>query len=192
MQNLTADMLLAAYSNGYFPMADSRNAEELKWYSPEKRGILPLDTFHIPKSLHKFMQKSEYEIRFNTAFKDVITKCANTVTKTRHDTWINDTIITLYCELAEKNYAQSVECWHQDVLVGGLYGVSIGKAFFGESMFSEKTNASKIALVHLVKRLRLLGYILLDTQYTNDHLQQFGVVEIDKADYQLLLEKATL
>lgn len=187
---ITTSFLLSAYANGYFPMAESRNAEALHWYSPEKRGILPLDTFHVPKSLQKFMLRCGYEVRFDTAFEAVIRACADTVSATRKDTWINAEIIALYCELAATGYAHSVECWHENRLVGGLYGIAMGKAFFGESMFSIEKNASKFALVHLVERLRARDFMLLDTQYVNDHLLQFGVREIGKTAYLELLAEA--
>lgn len=189
---LTIKDLLNAYASGYFPMADDRNAKELYWYSPEERGILPLDNFHVPHSLQKFMRESPYKVTFDTAFEQVIRACADVKSEKRKNTWINDQIIALYCELAEKGFAHSVECWHENKLVGGLYGVSLGKAFFGESMFSTMTNASKIALVHLVENLHERGYTLLDTQYVNDHLLQFGIVSIKKEDYLARLEKALM
>lgn len=190
VSSLTADELLAAYAQGYFPMADSRHAEELYWYYPERRGILPLDDFHVPGSLKKFLRNSPYEVRMDTAFESVIRACAETRNLKRHDTWINDEIIALYCELAHRGFAHSVECWQGETLAGGLYGVSLGGAFFGESMFSHAPNASKVALVHLVDRLRRVGYMLLDTQYVNAHLLQFGVKEIVRGDYLALLAKA--
>lgn len=188
--SLTSVQLLQAYASGYFPMADSRDGEKLYWYSPQERGILPLDSFHVPRSLQKFMRQCPYEVRFNTAFEQVIRACADAKTENRRETWINDQIIALYSELAEKSHAHSVECWQDDQLAGGLYGVSLGSAFFGESMFSNRTNASKVALVHLVTRLREKGYTLLDTQYTNDHLMQFGIKSVEKAEYLRLLYNA--
>lgn len=187
---LTADMLLRAYASGYFPMAGSRDEKELRWYSPEERGILPLDGFHIPRSLCKFMRRNPYEVKYDTAFPQVIRACADARSAKRTDTWINDEIISLYCELAEKGYAHSVECWQDGTLAGGLYGIALGSAFFGESMFSIRDNASKIALVHLVERLCELGYTLLDTQYINDHLTQFGAKTLPKSDYMKLLAHA--
>ena len=187
---LTIDHLLSAYASGFFPMAESRDAEDLHWYYPEQRGILPLDKFHIPHSLQKFMRHSTYRITMDTAFEHVIRACADVRTKKREDSWINDSIIALYTELFQRGYAHSVECWDQKKLVGGLYGVSIGGAFFGESMFSLAPNASKLTLVHLVERLKEAGYQLLDTQYVNDHLVQFGVQEIIRKDYLELLAKA--
>jgi leucyl/phenylalanyl-tRNA---protein transferase len=187
---LTCDQLLAAYAGGYFPMADSRNARELYWYCPEKRGVLPLESFHVPRSLEKFLRHCPYEVTADKAFEQVIRACADARTRQREDTWINDEIIALYCELAQRGHAHSVECWQEGMLAGGLYGVSLGGAFFGESMFSLAVNASKVALVNLVERLKRAGYELLDTQYVNDHLLQFGVIEINRADYLQALTKA--
>jgi leucyl/phenylalanyl-tRNA--protein transferase len=152
--------------------------------------VLPLDGFHVPSSLRKFMKSLPYEISVDRDFQATIRACADHRTGDRRETWINDTIIALYSELAERGHAHSVECRADGQLVGGLYGVSIGGAFFGESMFSTRTNASKVALVHLVERLKAAGYVLLDTQYVNDHLLQFGVLEVPEKDYLLSLEKA--
>ncbi len=183
---LTWDFLLNAYAKGYFPMAMNRDDDELHWFYPEKRGIIPLDAFHIPKSLAKLARKQPFIITTDTAFPEIIKACS-----TEHaDTWINARIVELYCELWEKGYAHSVECWEEGQLVGGLYGVAIGGAFFGESMFTRKSNASRLALMHLVKLLNDGGYTLLDTQFVNDHLQQFGVVEIPHEDYLVLLNEA--
>jgi leucyl/phenylalanyl-tRNA--protein transferase len=187
---ITASRLLHAYANGYFPMADGRNESELYWYTPQLRGILPLDNFHIPGSLKKFLRHCPYRVKVDTAFEKVIRACADTRTGKPGGTWINDTIIALYCELARDGVAHSVECWQDGELAGGLYGVSLGGAFFGESMFSQAPNASKVALMHLVERLKAAGYLLLDTQYVNDHLKQFGVREIAREDYLALLAKA--
>jgi leucyl/phenylalanyl-tRNA--protein transferase len=187
---ISIEQLLAAYSSGFFPMAESRDAEDLHWYYPEHRGIIPLDAFHIPRSLQKFLRHSPYTLAVDTAFEQVIRACADVRTEKREDSWINDSVIELYCELFRRGNAHSVECWQEGKLVGGLYGVSLGAAFFGESMFSLADNASKVALVHLVERLRAAGYMLLDTQYVNDHLVQFGVKEIPRKDYLELLAKA--
>ncbi len=193
---ITWEFLLAAYANGYFPMADAKDSPILHWMYPEMRGILPLDTFHIPSSLAKFMKKSPFVITTNAVFPQVIRACAE-VGNERKETWINEPIIKLYSELWEYGFAHSVECWQESphkgespVLVGGLYGVAIGGAFFGESMFSRTSNASKVALVHLVELLKNAGYTLLDTQFTNDHLQQFGVLEIPRAEYLEKLAEA--
>lgn len=184
---ITTDLLIAAYTKGYFPMAESRDATELLWFHPEHRGIIPLDTFHVPTSLAKFLRKSPFSITTDTVFDEVIRGCADT---NRKGSWINDTIISLYCELHGRGFAHSVECWKDGELVGGLYGVAIGGAFCGESMFSRTTNASKAALVHLVNLLNTAGYSLLDTQFINDHLQQFGVIEIPREEYLQRLEVA--
>ncbi|MDE3060063.1 MAG: leucyl/phenylalanyl-tRNA--protein transferase [Pseudomonadota bacterium] len=184
-EEITAELLLAAYASGYFPMAESRNGMELHWFYPESRGIIPLDGFHVPRSLARLIRKNPFQVTVDKAFPEVIRACAE-----REETWINDTIIRLYCELHEKGYAHSVECWKDDALAGGLYGVALGGAFFGESMFSRASGASKIALVHLVQWLKRSGYRLLDTQFTNDHLQQFGVIEIPREEYLLRLKEA--
>jgi leucyl/phenylalanyl-tRNA--protein transferase len=186
MQKITVEYLLSAYANGYFPMADSREGSELHWFYPEKRGILPLDSFHTPKSLNKFIKNNSLQYSVNHSFRDVITACASR----SEDTWINDEIIDLYCELHRLGYAHSVECWMDNALIGGLYGVAIGGAFFGESMFSRAPNASKCVLVHLVTLLKDAGYTLLDTQFVNDHLKQFGVVEIPRDEYLEKLDGA--
>lgn len=186
---ITWEFLLAAYANGYFPMADSKGGKTLHWMYPEKRGILPLDDFHVSKSLVKFIKKSPFIITTNTVFPQVIRACAEPAYG-REETWINEAIIKLYCELWQYGFAHSVECWQESpykgenpILVGGLYGVAIGGVFFGESMFSRASNASKVALVHLVGILRDSGYVLLDTQFINDYLKQFGAVEIPRTEY---------
>ena len=179
-------MLITAYSKGYFPMSDGRDSPEIRWYYPEARGVIPLHDFHVPGSLKKFLKKSPFTFTTDKVFREVIEACAM-----RGDgTWINDTIIDVYCQLHDMGFAHSVECWQEDSLVGGLYGVALGGAFFGESMFSRTSNSSKAALVHLVQLLRGAGYTLLDTQYVNDHLQQFGVTEIPRKEYLEQLEKA--
>jgi len=188
--SLTPELLLAAYSKGYFPMAKKRTSKTIHWYYPEERGVLPLDEFHIPKSLAKAAKKKPYRLSIDEDFKGVITACADTQRGYEKGTWINDEIIDAYCQLHELGHAHSVEAWHEDALVGGLYGVSIGRAFFGESMFSIATDASKLALTHLVEHLKANGYALLDTQYVNDHLLQFGVKAIPREEYLKLLEKA--
>ena len=189
-EKLTPALLLAAYAQGYFPMAASRNETALRWYRPDLRGVLPLEGFRVPKSLAKAMRASPYRLTMDTAFESVIRACADTRAPGRDDSWINDEIVMLYTELARLGHAHSVECWHDDELMGGLYGVSLGRAFFGESMFSRAPNASKIALVHLVDWLKREGYTLLDTQYVNPHLLQFGVVEVPGDVYRLLLDEA--
>lgn len=187
---LTADHLLAAYAQGYFPMGETRHGREIFWFSPTIRGILPLDSFHVPARLARYMRQCPYRITANACFTDVITACADTPRRREGDTWINETILALYGELHAQGHAHSIECWQQETLVGGLYGVSLGGAFFGESMFSRADHASKVALVALVTILRAAGYSLLDTQYVTDHLRQFGGEAIPQRRYLEALEKA--
>ncbi|WP_299398966.1 leucyl/phenylalanyl-tRNA--protein transferase [Pelagibius sp.] len=186
---LTPDLLLRAYAIGIFPMAESRLDPELHWIDPDMRGILPLDRLHVPRKLRAKLRRGIFQVRCNTAFHDVIQGCAAPA-ENRPDTWINPVIERLYSELHEMGFAHSVECWDGDSLVGGLYGVSLGGAFFGESMFSRATDASKVALVHLVLRLRRSRFQLLDTQFNTPHLSRFGVVEIPRDDYRKLLTQA--
>lgn len=186
---ITVDILLRAYSAGLFPMADSADDPELFWVEPEIRGIIPLDDFHVSKSLAKAMRKKPFDIRFNTAFEAVMAGCA-AAAPDRPSTWINATIRKLYTELHQIGRAHSVEAWEGKELVGGLYGVSLGAAFFGESMFSRRTNASKICLVHLVERLKASGFVLLDTQFTTEHLKTFGAIDVPKQDYAKMLDLA--
>ncbi|MBX4940953.1 leucyl/phenylalanyl-tRNA--protein transferase [Rhizobium binae] len=186
---ITPDILLRAYSIGLFPMAESADDPEIFWVEPELRGVLPLDHFHVSKSLAKKVRRHPFEIRFDHAFESVIAACAEE-TSGRPSTWINQTIRSLYSTLFDMGHAHTVEAWDGDELVGGLYGVSLGSAFFGESMFSRRTDASKICLVHLVDRLRNKGFTLLDTQFTTEHLKTFGAIDVPKADYALLLAAA--
>lgn len=188
-QRITPELLLRAYSIGLFPMSDAADDPEIFWVEPEMRGILPLDAFHISKSLAKAVRKKPFDIRFDTAFDAVVEKCAEEAAD-RPSTWINDTIKELYGALHKLGHAHSVEAWEGDALIGGLYGVSLGSAFFGESMFSRRTNASKICLVHLVERLKIRGFSLLDTQFTTEHLKTFGAIEVAKQDYIKLLDAA--
>ncbi|PJI39369.1 MAG: leucyl/phenylalanyl-tRNA--protein transferase [Rhizobium sp.] len=188
-QRITPELLLRAYSIGLFPMSDAADDPEIFWVEPEMRGILPLDAFHISKSLAKAVRKKPFDIRFDTAFDAVVEKCAEEA-EDRPSTWINDTIKELYGALHKLGHAHSVEAWEGDALVGGLYGVSLGSAFFGESMFSRRTNASKICLVHLVERLKMRGFTLLDTQFTTEHLKTFGAIDVPKQDYLKLLDGA--
>lgn len=188
-RSITPELLLRAYSIGMFPMSDSADDPELFWVEPEIRGIIPLDDFHVSASLAKAIRKRPFDIRFNTAFDQVVNKCAEAAPD-RPSTWINQTIRELYGALHRLGHAHSVEAFEGEELVGGLYGVSLGSAFFGESMFSRRTNASKICLVYLVERLRERGFTLLDTQFTTEHLKTFGAVDIPKEAYGLLLDKA--
>lgn len=187
--HLTPDILLRAYAIGIFPMAEGRHHAELHWIDPELRGILPLDRFHVPRKLRRRVRQGDLEVRCDSAFGRVIEACA-TPTATRRDTWINPTMERLYAELFEAGFAHSVECWREGRLAGGLYGVALGAAFFGESMFSRVPDASKVALVHLVLRLRKGGYRLLDTQFVTPHLSRFGAVEVRRETYRGLLAKA--
>ncbi len=184
---LSPRLLLHAYANGLFPMAESAEATDLYWYDPDHRGILPLEGFHVPRKLRRAVQKGVYEVRTDTAFRAVMEGCASA----RPTTWINRQILDIYCELHAIGHAHSVETWKDGVLVGGLYGVSLGGAFFGESMFSRADDASKVALVHLVARLRKGGFALLDTQFVTEHLSQFGAYEIPRDDYRWQLWEAT-
>ncbi|MGO4115547.1 leucyl/phenylalanyl-tRNA--protein transferase [Rhizobium ruizarguesonis] len=186
---ITPDILLRAYSIGLFPMAESADDPEIFWVEPELRGVLPFDHFHVSKSLAKTVRKKPFEIRFDHAFDQVIAACAEE-TSGRPSTWINRTIRSLYSTLFDMGHAHTVEAWEGDQLVGGLYGVSLGSAFFGESMFSRRTDASKICLVHLVDRLRQRGFTLLDTQFTTEHLKTFGAIDVPKADYAVMLTAA--
>ncbi len=186
---LTPEILLAAYAAGIFPMGELADDPELFWVDPRRRGILPLDGFHVPKRLRRVIRQGGFEIRCDSAFEQVIRGCA-AATEKRPNTWINDEIVRLYTGLFARGAAHSVETWHEDTLVGGLYGVAIGAAFFGESMFSRATDASKVALVHLAALLQLGGYRLLDTQFLTPHLAQFGGVEIPRARYHRLLAEA--
>lgn len=188
-RSITPELLLRAYSIGMFPMSESADDPELFWVEPEIRGIIPLDEFHVSASLSKAIRKRPFDIRFDTAFDAVVDKCAEAAPD-RPSTWINQTIRELYGALHRLGHAHSVEAWEGEELVGGLYGVSLGSAFFGESMFSRRTNASKICLVYLVERLRERGFTLLDTQFTTEHLKTFGAVDIPKAAYGVLLERA--
>ena len=183
-EQLDGEFLLMAYRHGYFPMADSRTGV-ISWYAPDPRAIIPLDTFKISRSLRQIVGREFFEIRIDTAFEQVIRSCAE-----REETWISGEIMIAYIGLHAQGHAHSVESWHKDVLVGGLYGVAIGGAFFGESMFSRMLNASKVALVHLVEKLRSQGFRLLDTQFMNDHVRQFGAIEIPRATYLTILANA--
>jgi leucyl/phenylalanyl-tRNA--protein transferase len=186
---ITPEILLRAYSIGLFPMAEAADDPEIFWVDPEMRGILPLDAFHVSKSLQKTVRRKPFDIRFDTDFEGVIALCAQPADD-RPSTWINETIRKLYRELHRMGHAHSVEAYDGDELVGGLYGVSLGAAFFGESMFSRRTDASKICLVHLVERMKAKGFVLLDTQFTTEHLKTFGAIDVPKDDYLKLLHAA--
>jgi leucyl/phenylalanyl-tRNA--protein transferase len=183
MERIPPHVLLGAYTEGVFPMADEG---EILWFSPVMRGVIPLDErFHVPHGLKRILKREPFELRMDTAFREVMEGCSE-----RPETWIDPAIVESYCELHRLGFAHSMECWDEDGLQGGLYGVALGKGFFGESMFSRKTDASKIALVGLVEWLRAHEYILLDTQWMTDHLRQFGGVEIPRKEYLRRLEAA--
>ncbi|MFT6497923.1 MAG: leucyl/phenylalanyl-tRNA--protein transferase [Akkermansiaceae bacterium] len=183
VDKIPTEILLGAYVEGVFPMSEEG---EIYWFQPKERGIIPLDErFHIPHGLKRAMKKRPFEVRFDTAFREVMERCSD-----REETWIDPIILESYCELFEQGFAHSVECWDEDGLQGGLYGVRLGRAFFGESMFSRKTDASKIALVKLVDWLREEGAILLDTQWMTDHLKTFGGYEVSAAEYRKMLAMA--
>jgi leucyl/phenylalanyl-tRNA--protein transferase len=186
---ITPQVLLKAYAVGIFPMAESADDPGLYWIEPETRGIMPLDRFHLPKRLKRTVAQGIYEVRIDHDFEAVIDGCAAPASG-RAKTWINDRIRRLYGELFTLGHCHTVETWLDGRLVGGLYGISLGAAFFGESMFSRERDASKVALVHLVARLRAGGFRLLDTQFTTRHLKQFGAIDIDRRQYHRLLEQA--
>ena len=186
---ITPDIVLKAYATGVFPMSDGRDDLKIFWVDPENRGILPLDEFHLPRRLHRVVRTDQFQIRTDTAFTEVMDACAAPASG-RWTTWINHEIQELFLDLHERGFAHCVESWANDELAGGLYGIALGGAFFGESMFSRRNNASKVALVHLVGRLKLGGFILLDTQFITNHLIQFGAVEITRAAYHSRLASA--
>lgn len=188
-QGLTPELMLGAYAVGLFPMAADAEDEDLQWYDPDPRGVLPLETFHLPRRLRRTVLSGRFDVTVDQDFPGVMKGCAAPAPG-REQTWINSEIVRLFCALHDMGYAHSVECRQNGELVGGLYGVALGGAFFGESMFSRVTDASKVALVHLVARLRLSGFAVLDTQFGTDHLSRFGGVEIPAAEYKATLERA--
>ena len=189
MANVTPEMLLRAYALGVFPMAEGRSRREIYWIDPEQRGVMPLDGLHLPRRLRRTLRQGIFEIRCDRQFGAVIRACAEPGPG-RPDTWINPEILRLNLQLYDLGFAHSVECWREDRLVGGLYGIALGGAFFGESMFSRERDASKVALAHLVLRLRLGGFQLLDTQFVTQHLERFGAIEIPRAEYREKLVRA--
>jgi leucyl/phenylalanyl-tRNA--protein transferase len=186
---ITPEVLLKAYACGIFPMAESADDPAIYWVEPERRGVLPLDGFHVPRSLAKLVRSDKFEVRIDTDFQGVIDGCAAPAPG-RRKTWINTRIRKLYAGLFEAGFCHTVEAWRDGELVGGLYGVRLGGAFFGESMFHFERDASKVALVHLVARLKAGGFALLDTQFVTDHLTRFGAAEIDRRRYHRMLEAA--
>jgi len=186
---LTPDLILRAYRAGIFPMAEDAGSDDLFWVSPEQRGVIPLDAVHISKSLRKTLKTHPYAVKVDTDFAATIEGCATAGTE-RDTTWINPAIRRLYGQLFERGFVHTVEVWDGPDIVGGLYGVSIGAAFFGESMFHRKTDCSKIAMAHLLARLQAGSYRLLDTQFITDHLRTFGGIEIPREDYEVRLADA--
>ncbi len=189
MVAVTPEMLLRAYGLGIFPMAESRDDPRLFWVDPDTRGVIPLDAFHLSRRLARRVRSGVFEPRIDSDFSGVIQACAEP--RPGHpETWINDQIVALYAALFERGHVHTVECWREGRLVGGLYGVSLRGAFFGESMFNRETDATKVALVHLVDHLRDRGFRLLDVQFLTPHLETFGAIEVTRADYQEMLRDA--
>lgn len=186
---IPTDLLLKAYASGVFPMAESATDPEVFWVRPETRGIIPLDTFHVPRSLRKTIRRSVFDIRFDFDFEATIAACAES-REERPSTWINGPIREAYMQLHGMGHCHSVEAWRGERLVGGLYGLTLGRVFFGESMFSKETDASKVCLVHLVERLKERGFVLLDTQFTTEHLMRFGAIDVPRARYETMLAEA--
>ena len=189
VMEITPEVLLKAYACGIFPMSEGADDPGLFWVEPKVRGILPLDGFHAPRRLMRTVRQRQFDVRCDTAFADIIDLCAQ-VAADRSETWINGRIRELYVELHRLGHAHSVECWREGRLVGGLYGVALGGAFFGESMVSRERDASKVALVHLVDRLRAGGFTLLDTQFVTSHLETFGAIRVPKSTYEKMLDEA--
>jgi leucyl/phenylalanyl-tRNA--protein transferase len=181
---LSADQVIWAYTQGLFPMG-TPYTQTIQWHSPDPRGVIPLDAFHMPHNLARHVRRGTFRIRTDTAFAEVIAGCAN-----RDETWITPPIREVFTELHHRGVAHSVECWKDDQLAGGLYGVALGGAFFGESMFFRESYASKVALAHLVRQMRGGGYQLLDTQYTTEHLKRFGAREVPRSRYLDILRTA--
>ena len=189
VSSINPEELLLAYRLGIFPMAESRTAEEVLWVRPHERGILPLEKFHVPRRLARLVRSNHYDITVDNAFQDVIRGCAES-RPDRRETWINEAIIDVFETLHRRGMAHSVEIWDRGKLAGGLYGLALGAAFFAESKFSRSRDASKVALVHLAARLKAGGYVLLDAQFPNPHLEQFGALTVTEERFQLLLSRA--
>ena len=189
MSAINPEELLLAYRLGIFPMAESRHSKDVLWVRPHERGILPLDKFHVPRRLARVVRSNRFEVTADAAFEDVIRACAESQPD-RRETWINDSIIEVFIALHRRGFAHSVETWQEGKLVGGLYGLSLGAAFFAESKFSRVTDASKVALVHLAARLKAGSYALLDAQFPNPHLDQFGAVTVTEERFQFMLSQA--
>jgi leucyl/phenylalanyl-tRNA--protein transferase len=188
---ITPEVLLKAYACGIFPMAESAEDPSLHWIEPDLRGIIPLDRFYVSSRLARTVRSGQFKVTINRDFDGVIDGCAEPQPG-RQRTWINERIRSLYKKLHERRHCHSLEIWLDDELVGGLYGVALGRAFFGESMFHRTRDASKVALVHLLARLKAGGFVLLDAQYVTDHLRTFGAIEVRKMDYHRMLEAALI
>lgn len=187
MTELSAELLLRAYATGVFPMAQDRESEVVHWIDPHQRGVIPLERFHVSRSLKKVLLRADYTVHLNRDFHRCVAACAD-----RDETWINDEIAQAYDDLHMRGYAHSVEIWDGNLMVGGVYGVTLGAAFFGESMFSRRRDGSKIALAWLVARLRFGGFTLFDTQFQTDHLQSLGATQISREEYHTQLEQALI
>ena len=185
---IPSDLLVSAYASGWFPMAVDRG--DIRWYSPDPRGIVPLDAFHVPRRLERVIRRGAFDVAIDRDFRSVIRACADAERRDEDGTWIDEEIVDSYCALHDEGLAHSVEAWQEGRLAGGLYGVALRGAFFGESMFHRVTDASKVALAALVERLRARGFSLLDVQWVTPHLEQFGAIEIPRAKYLRLLAAA--
>ena len=186
--NIPINSVIEAYKQGMFPMAETYSSKEIYWIEPKKRGVFLFDNIKIPKKFKKFLKKNNFQIAIDNNFEQVINNCAK-LNSSRKDTWINSTIKKIYIEMHNNGLAHSVECYLNKELVGGLYGIKIGRIFFGESMFSFVSNASKVTLVHLLERLKIGGFKILDTQFINEHLKQFGAIEVSNKEFKSIIEK---
>ncbi len=189
MPDITPEVLLRAYEAGIFPMSESYDDPDIFWVDPRIRGILPVKNFHVPRRLKRTVRSERFKITINKEFTSIMEGCAASVGK-RPKTWINGQIIELYTALHDMGYAHSIECWRNGRLAGGLYGIALGGVFFGESMFSRERDSSKVALVHLLARMRAGNFMFVDTQFTSKHLSRFGAIAISRSDYQSLLKQA--
>ena len=186
--NIPINSVIEAYKQGMFPMAETYSSKEIYWIEPKKRGVFLFNNIKIPKKFKKFLKKNNFQIAIDNNFEQVINNCAK-LNSSRKDTWINSTIKKIYIEMYNNGLAHSVECYLNKELVGGLYGIKIGRIFFGESMFSFVSNASKVTLVHLLERLKIGGFKILDTQFINEHLKQFGALEVSNKEFKNIIEK---
>jgi len=186
--NIPINSVIEAYKQGMFPMAETYSSKEIYWIEPKKRGVFLFNNIKIPKKFKKFLKKNNFQIAIDNNFEQVINNCAK-LNSSRKDTWINSTIKKIYIEMHNNGLAHSVECYLNKELVGGLYGIKIGRIFFGESMFSFVSNASKVTLIHLLERLKIGGFKILDTQFINEHLKQFGAIEVSNKEFKSIIEK---